>query len=90
MFRDLEITDDLFTIPPTAPRLTRQYACLDLLSLSNPVLSVGTEINLDEYIFRSIPDFDNSINNNLRLIKRCNSESKQTIKSPNIKRINTF
>ena len=110
MFFDLEITEDLLNIPSTAPRLTRQYGCsnlLELLSLdnyerSNPVLSINTEITLDEYVFRSMPDFDNFINssnqsnlnnqgtNNLPQLKRYNSDSKQTTKSPNIKRINTF
>ena len=101
MFFDLEITEDLLTIPATAPRLTRQYGCsnlLELLSLdnyerSNPVLSIDTEVTLDEYVFRSMPDFDNlsnSSNSNLPQLKRYNSDSKQTSKSPNIKRINTF
>ena len=90
MFFDLEITEDLLTIPPTPPRLTRQYGCSDLLALSNQVLSLDTEVNFDEYIFRSVPNFDNSINNNLPQLKKYNSDSKQTTKSPNIKRINTF
>ena len=104
MFFDLEITEDLLTIPATAPRLTRQYGCsnlLELLSLdnyerSNPVLYIDTEVTLDEYVFRSMPDFDNLSNssnlgtNNLPQLKRYNSDSKQTSKSPNIKRINTF
>ena len=104
MFFDLEITEDLLTIPPTPPRLTRQYGCsnlLELLSLdnyerSNPVLSLDTEVTLDEYIFRSVPNFDdlnNSSNlgtNNLPQLKKYNSEIKQSVKSPNLKRINTF
>jgi len=99
MFFDLEITEDLLNIPSTAPRLTRQYGCsnlLELLSLdnyerSNPVLSINTEITLDEYVFKSMPNFDQLNNsNNLPQLKRYNSEIKQTTKSPNIKRINTF
>ena len=104
MFFDLEITEDLLTILPTAPHITRQYGCsnlLELLSLdnyerSNPVLSINTEVTLDEYVFRSMPDFDNLSNssnlgtNNLSKLKSYNSDSKQTTKSPNIKRINTY
>ena len=102
MFFDLEITEDLLTIPPTPPRLTRQYGCSDLLALSNQVLSLDTEVTLDEYIFRSVPNFDdlnNSSNlsnlsylgtNNLPQLKKYNSEIKQSVKSPNLKRINTF
>ena len=96
MFFDIEIEEELFDVPLTPPRLTRQNACSNLLELSNPVLSIDTEVTLDEYVFRSMPDFDNFINssnqgtNNLPQLKRYNSDSKQTTKSPNIKRINTF
>ena len=90
MFFDLEITEDLLTIPLTPPRLTRQNGCSNLLELSNPVLSINTEVDFDEYIFRSMPDFCNSINNNLPQLKRYNSDSKKITKSPSIKRINTF
>jgi hypothetical protein len=97
MFFDLEITEDLLTIPPTAPRITRQYGCLNLLALlsfdnyerSNPILSLDTEVNFDEDVFRSMPDFyhlNNSSNlsnigtNNLPQLKRYNSEIKQSVK----------
>jgi len=90
MFFDIEITDDLFTIPPTAPPITRQHGFSNLLALTS-VLPLNIEVNLDENIFRSIPpNFDNLINNNLPQIKRYNSETKELIKIPNIKRINTY
>lgn len=106
MFFDIEIDEELFDVPLTPPRLTpprltpprltRQYGCSDLLALSNQVLSIDTEVNFDEYIFRSLPNLGNSSNlsnigtNNLPKLKKYNSDSKQTTKSPNIKRINTF
>lgn len=90
MFFDIEIDEELFNVPLTPPRLTRQYGCSNLLELSNPVLSINTEVDFDEYIFRSMPDFDNLSNNNLPQLKRYNSDSKKITKSPSIKRINTF
>lgn len=100
MFFDMEITEDLLTVSRTPPRLTRQNGCSDLLSLlslnnnesSNPILSLDTEVNFDEDVFRSMPDFDdlNNSSNNFPQLKRYSSESKQTTKSPNLKRINTF
>lgn len=91
MFFDLEITEDLLTVSHTPPRLTRQYGCSNLLALSNTVLSLDTEVNFDENIFRSVSNFDDlSNNNNLPHLKRYNSDLKQTTKSPSIKRINTF
>ena len=99
MFFDMEITEDLLTVSRTPPRLTRQNGCSNLLALlsldnyerSNPILSLDTEVNFDEDIFRSMPDFDDLSNsNNLPQLKRYNSEIKQSVKSPNLKRINTF
>lgn len=90
MFFDIEIDEELFDIPLTPPRLTRQNACSNLLELSNLVSSLDAEVDFDEYIFKSMPNFGNSINNNLLQIRRYNSDSNQTTKSPNIKRINTF
>ena len=99
MFFDMEITEDLLTVSLTPPRLTRQNGCSNLLALlsldnyerSNPILSLDTEVNFDEDVFRSMPDFDAlSNNNNLPQLKRYNSEIKQSVKSPNLKRINTF
>ena len=84
MFFDIEITDDLFTIPPTAPPITRQHGFSNLLALTS-VLPLNIEVNLDENIFRTTPNFDN-----LPQIKRYNSETKKLIKIPNIKRINTY
>lgn len=97
----MEITEDVLTISRTPPRLTRQNGCSDLLSLnnnksSNLELSLDTEVNFDEYIFRSMPNFGNLSNltnfnnNNLPQLKRYSSEFKQTTKSSNLKRINTF
>jgi hypothetical protein len=102
MFYDIEITDDLFDVPITPPLIRRQNGCANLLELSNPVLSIDTEVTLDEYVFRSMPDFDNFSNssnqinqnnlvtNNLPQLKRYNSDSKKITKSPSIKRIKTF
>ena len=90
MFFDIEIDEELFNVPLTPPRLTRQNACLNLLELSNSVSSFDAEVNFDEYIFKSMPNFGNLINNNLLQIRRYNSDSNQTTKRPNIKRINTF
>ena len=95
MLFDNQINEDLLTIPLTEPILTRQYGCSNLLTL----ISVDTEVNFDEYVFKSIPKFDNLCNSsnlcnsntkNLPNIKRHNSDSKHTTKSPNVKRINTF
>ena len=90
MFFDIEIDEELFDVPLTPPRLTRQNACSNLLELSNSVLSINTEVDFDEYIFKSMPNFGNSINNNLLQIRRYNSDLNQTTKSTNLKRINTF
>jgi hypothetical protein len=102
MFFDIEITEELLTVSRTPPRLTRQNGCSNLLALSNSILSLDTEVNFDEDVFRSMPDFDdlnNSSNlsnlsylgtNNLPQLKKYNSEIKQSVKSPNLKRINTF
>lgn len=110
MFFDMEITEDLLTVSRIPPRITRQNGCSNLLALlsldnyerSNPILSLDTEVNFDEDVFRSMPDFEhlnNSSNlsnlsnlgtNNLPQLKRYNSEIKQSVKSPNLKRINTF
>ena len=100
MFFDMEITEDLLTIQQNAPRLTRQYGCSNLLAIthlinyerSNQVLSLDTEVNIDEYIYRSISDFEHLNDNNLVQIKRCKSDSEQRKKTEilNIKRINTF
>lgn len=96
MFFDIEITEELFNVPHNPPRLTRQYGCSNLVALSKQVLSIDTEINFDEHIFRSAPNFydlSNSSNqgtNNLPQLKRYNSDSKQLVKSPSLKRINTF
>jgi len=93
MFFDIEITEELFNVPHNPPRLTRQYGCSNLVALSKQVLSIDTEINFDEHIFRSAPNFydlSNSSNHNLPHLKRYNSDLKQTTKSPSLKRINTF
>ena len=98
MFYDIKITDDLLTVPDTPPRLIRQKGSLNLLALafldnyerSGKVLSVNTEINFDEYIFKSIPDFYNLSTNNTPQLKKYNSELKRSTKTPNLKRINTF
>lgn len=90
MFYDIKIEDDLFDVPLNPPSITRQYGCLNLLELSNSILFLNTEVNFDEYIFKSIPDLSNSSKNHLPQIKKNNSDSKQMIKSPSIKRINTF
>jgi len=98
MFFDIEITEELLNIPITPPPITRQYGFSNLLELrslnnnerKNFALSLESEVNLDEHIYRSTPNFDNLINNKLLQIKRCNSETKELIKIPNIKRINTF
>ena len=99
MFFDMEITEDLLTVSCAPPRLSRQFGCSNLLALlsldnyerSNAILSLDTEVNFDEDVFRSMRDFDDLNNtNNLPQLKRYNSEIKQSIKSPNLKRINTF
>uniref|UniRef100_A0A6C0LFT0 Uncharacterized protein n=1 Tax=viral metagenome TaxID=1070528 RepID=A0A6C0LFT0_9ZZZZ len=100
MFFDFEIIDDLLTIPPTAPHITRQYGCSNLLALtslnnyerSNPVLSVDTEVNNYEHILRSMPNLSNLSTKDLPPVKRYNSDSKQFTKSQSnsLKRINTF
>ena len=100
MLYDIEISDDLLTIPRNAPRLTRQNAYSNLLEItylnnyerSNQVLSLDTEVNIDQHIYRSISEFEHLNDNNLVQIKRCESDSEQRKKteSLNIKRINTF
>lgn len=99
MFFDMEITEDLLTVSRTPPRITRQNGFSNLLALINPILSLDTEVNFDEDVFRSMPDFDHLNNssklsnlgtNNLPQLKRYNSEIKQSVKSPNLKRIKTF
>ena len=55
-------------------------------------LRMADSPNIDEYIYRSISDFEHLNDNNLVQIKRCKSDSEQRKKteSLNIKRINTF
>lgn len=103
----MEITEDLLMVTPTPPPIIRQNAFNNLITLTsfnnsesiNSSSSLYTEVNFDEYIFRSIPNFDNLSNlsnlinigtNKLPQLKRYNSESKLTTKSPSLKRINTF
>ena len=83
MFFDIEITEELLKVPLTPPKLIRQYASLNLNKLN-----IDAEVNFDEHIFRSVPNFDNS--GNLPYLKRYNSDLKQITKSPSLKRINTF
>jgi hypothetical protein len=91
MLFDTEITENLLTVATTPHPITRQYGFSNLLELrslnnnerSNFVLPLESEVNLDEYFFKSTPD-------NLPQIKRYNSETKEIIKISNIKRINTF
>lgn len=93
-----EITDDLLKINNTLPTLRRQYGFSNLLALTssnnykiiNSVLSLDTEVNFDELIFKSVPDMSDLNTKILPLVKKYNSESKLSMKNPSIKRINTF
>tara|TARA_A100001015_G_C15042776_1_gene740960 strand:- start:4571 stop:4915 length:345 start_codon:yes stop_codon:yes gene_type:complete len=111
---EIDINNDLLTVPLIPPPVIRQNAYSNLHAItsfnnnqnSNQALSLDMEVNFNENIFRTIPNFDNfhnfnnlsinnlSINNlsinNLTQIKRCNSEYIQSRKSPDLKRIKTF
>ena len=102
---EINICSDLLTVPLTPPPIIRQNASNNLFNLTsfnnneniNIELSLDTEVNINENIFRTMPNFDNLSNlgnlsnlSNLTQIKRCNSEYRQSTNSPDLKRFKTF
>lgn len=85
MFIDYE----LLSVPLIPPKITRQSKFRNLFELTymkkygklDKQLPIDTEVDIDEYTFRSIEE---------PKLKKINSDSKEKQKFPTLKRINTY
>lgn len=84
MFFDVEITDDLFNIPVMPPPIRRQHGSANLLKTEN------LEVNLEDNMFRSMPNLSSTNISNLPMVKRHKSDTNTLIKTVTLKRIKTF
>ena len=104
MIFDIEITEDIFNVPILAPQITRQNAYSNSLDLfleyntngihnTNSTEIFNTELNINDFLYRSIPQFNENSNNSLPQLKKHFSESNklpETLNSIKVKRFKTF